>query len=358
MIPPQRKLTIRSMANLAEVLPFILGHYPDDSIVFHCPGPRFIDGPSMTCPLPEDPTHWLEVAHLAARKFMRYALAKGKDLYCDVIIYLCRDPRPGQNAEETAELLRSMANWLVDAIADHRGAPQLTLGLVAGRWWAYTCYQPGCCEGEPLPALDDPNSAAAQLIRLGFSPGRRTSEIAKEFQPGDADRTEQQRRALDNEAAAWSSQCVTDEGQDAVLRATNALLESAMSAFRDGATELADDIAARLIHGLHDELAHDRGMEYAEDDDLPHARRLWAFLARRCIPPYTEAAVPVLTLFAWIAWRQEDILAARLALTQALTADPDYELADVLNYAINSEVDPQGLLETARENRARRLKDT
>ncbi|MEU7272193.1 DUF4192 domain-containing protein [Streptomyces asiaticus] len=239
-----------------------------------------------------------------------------------------------------------------------RGTKALTLGVGAGRWWAYDCDLPGCSETGLLPALDDPNSAAAQLIRLGYSPGRRASEIAKEFQPDDADNAQHQRRALDNEGAAWSRQCLTDEGQDAVLSATHALLESAMGAFRNGATELADDIAARLIHGLHDELAHDHGMEFAEDDDLPHARRLWAFLARRCIPPYTDAAVPVLTLFAWIAWRQEDLVAARLALRQALTTNPHYELAHLLNYAINSEVDPQALLQTARMNRARRLKRT
>ncbi|MGW4079766.1 hypothetical protein ACWELB_40895 [Streptomyces asiaticus] len=51
-------------------------------------------------------------------------------------------------------------------------------------------------------------------------------------------------------------------------------------------------------------------MECAEDDDLPHALRLWAFLARRCIPPCADAAVPVLTLFAWVAWRQKDLVAA------------------------------------------------
>lgn len=352
---PENKLTINSLANLAEILPFLLGHYPDDSIVFHCPGPNFVNGPSMTCPLPEDPTHWQQVAEAAACNFMHYAQRKGQGLNCDIIIYLCREPRPGQSAEETAELLRPVADWLVDALVEHRCTPQQTLGLVAGRWWAYDCDLPGCCEGDPLPALDDRNSAAAQLIRLGYSPGRRTSDIAKEFQPADSDHTAHQRQALDNEGAAWDAQYATSEGQDAALNATHALLESAMRDFRNGATELADDIAARLIHGLHDDWARDHGVEFAEDDDLPHARRLWAFLTRRCIPPYADAAVPALTLFAWVAWRQQDIIAARLALKQALTIEPEYDLADTLHDAINSGADPQGLLDIARTTRDERL---
>ncbi|MET8680773.1 DUF4192 domain-containing protein [Streptomyces sp. NPDC004647] len=265
------------------------------------------------------------------------------------------DHRGVDPADETAELLRPVNDWIIDALVEHRGAPQQSIGLVAGRWWAFTCELPGCCEGEPLPALDDPNSAAAQLIQLGYAPGRRTREIVKEFQPIDPEHAPHQLSALDNEGAAYAAQCAAPEGQDAALDATHSLLETAMRDFRAGATELADDIAARLIHGLHDDWARDHGLEFSEDDDLPYARRLWAFLARRCIAPHTNAAVPALTLLAWVTWRQTDLPTARLALKKALTTDPSYELAEVLHGAINSKADPQGLLAIARNARDARM---
>lgn len=357
MNTPENKLTISSLANLAEILPFMLGHYPDDSIVFHCPGPNFIDGPSMTCPLPDDPAHWQQVAESAACNFMHYAQSKGQGLDCNIIIYLCREPRPGQTAEETAELLRPVADWLVDALTDHRGVPQQSIGLVAGRWWGFACDLSGCCEGEPLPALDDPNSATAQLIRLGCSPGRRTSDIVKEFQPIDPASAPRLLQALKDEGDSYSHQCTQPAGQDAALAATRQLLEGAMRDFRDGATELADDIAARLIHGLQDNYARDHAFEFAEDDDLSHARRLWTYLARRCTPPYTAEAVPLLTLVAWIAWRQDDKITARLALRQALNTSPEYVMADMLHDAINTDADPLGLLDIVRGERAERLKN-
>ncbi|MBT2390718.1 DUF4192 domain-containing protein [Streptomyces sp. ISL-1] len=353
---PENKLTINSLANLAEILPFMLGHYPDDSIVFHCPGPNFVDGPSMTCPLPEDPATWQQVAEGAACNFIHYAQDKGHGPDCNIVIYLCREPRPGQTAEETADLLRPVADRLVDALSEHRGVPQQTLSLVAGRWWAYACDLPGCCEGELLPALDDPTSITAQLIRLGYSPGRRTRDIIADFQPIDSASAPRLLQALKNEGDNYSHQHAHPGGEDASLAATRVLLEGAIRDFRNSATELADDIAARLIHGLQDNHARDHAFEFAEDDDLPHARRLWTYLARRCVHPYTDNAVPLLTTLAWVAWRQDDKITARLALRQALNTSPEYAMADLLHDAINTGADPLGLLDIVRAERAERLK--
>ncbi|MET7718099.1 DUF4192 domain-containing protein [Streptomyces sp. NPDC005407] len=243
-----------------------------------------------------------------------------------------------------------------DALTEHRGVPQQTIGLVAGRWWAFECDLPGCCEGEPLPALDDPNSVTAQLIRLGYSPGRRTSDIVQEFQPIDPASAPRLLQALKDEGDSYANQCAHPGGEDAALAATRSLLEGAMRDFRNGATELADDIAARLIHGLQDNHARDQAFEFAEDDDLPHARHLWTYLARCCVPPYTAAAAPVLTLLAWVAWRQDDKITARLALRQALNTSPEYAMADMLHTGINTGADPLGLLDIVRAERAERLK--
>lgn len=158
-----------------------------------------------------------------------------------------------------------------------------------------------------------------------------------------------------NESTAWDQLCSgTTSEQDTAVQPTHALLETTMRDFSEGATEIADGIAARLIHGLHDEWLRDHGLEFIEDDGLPHARRPWATLARHCIPPYTNAAIPALTLLAAVAWRQGDLPTARHALKQALTAHPEYDLAEAINGAINSGVAATSLLPIARTAKVRR----
>ncbi|WP_330317991.1 DUF4192 domain-containing protein [Streptomyces platensis] len=354
MTTPDETIQVTSLPNLAQILPYLLGHYPDDSIAFHCPGTgsNFADGPTMTYPLPDDPAQWQQTAKTAASNFIHYAHSRGHSPDQGIIIYLCREPRPGQTPWDTATLLEPLADWLTEAMHEHRGTVLQTLGLVANRWWAFECLTEGCCEGELLPSADDPTSVAAQMARLGRTPGPRTSDIIKEFKPtADRDFLE----VLGTMAFNHNKMCATRLGQDAALDTTHEHIETAMRRFQDGATELRRELTARLIVGLQDDGAVEGGMAFAEDHNLPHARRLWAYLARHCAAPYTQEAVPALTLLAFVAWRQDDLITAHLALRQAITTDPDYELATGIHLATIDGEDPRELLAIARQARAERL---
>ncbi|MGW7486787.1 DUF4192 family protein [Streptomyces sp. NPDC054786] len=128
-----------------------------------------------------------------------------------------------------------------------------------------------------------------------------------------------------------------------------------MRRFHDDATELGHALTARLIVGLQDDGAVEGGMAFAEDHDLPHARRLWSYLARHCAAPFTQEAVPILTLLGFVARRQNDLIPARLAFRQAIATDPDYELATGIHLATIDREDPRELLAVARQARAERL---
>ncbi|UKY55198.1 DUF4192 domain-containing protein [Streptomyces inhibens] len=174
----------------------------------------------------------------------------------------------------------------------------------------------------------------------------------KEFQPTtDRDFL----AVLGSTALNFEKQCATPLGQDAALDTTHALIDIAMRRFRDGATELGQELTARIIVGLQDDGAVDGGPAFAEEDDLLHARRLWAYLARHCAAPYAQEAVPVLTLLAFVAWRQQDLITARLALEQAIATDPDYELAPGIHLGTIDGEDPRELLALARQARAERI---
>ncbi|NEW72562.1 DUF4192 family protein [Streptomyces rhizosphaericus] len=349
MSTPDNTVQVTSLPDLAQILPYLLGHYPDDSIALHAPGPNFLDGPTMTCPLPEDTAEWRAAAENVARQFVGYAYDRGHDPAQGVIIYLCREPRPGQTAEETAALLAPVGTWLTNEFAWHRATVLRTIGLVADRWWAYECDIDGCCEGEPLPSPDDPTSVVAQMTRLGRTPGPRTRDIIKEFRA-----TADPGFLKDLHAAAdhFNTRCATNAGREATLVLTLDQIDAAMGQFRDGATALSRALTTSLIVGLQDDAAVEAGVARAEDDDLPHARRLWAYLARHCAAPFTQEAVRILTLFAFVAWRQGDLIAARLALRDAITTDPDYELATGIHLGTVDGEEPREWLASAREGSA------
>lgn len=137
-------------------------------------------------------------------------------------------------------------------------------------------------------------------------------------------------------------------GQSFTREGTANITKGALKDFRNGNTQLMDEIAARIILGLQDDSARDQAMTYGEDDDLPHTRQLWANLARRCVPPHTDKAPPLLTLLGWVAWRQGDTTLARLALREATAIDPEYDMADLLHHGVSVGFDPHELLKAYR----------
>ncbi|MEU6138782.1 DUF4192 family protein [Streptomyces sp. NPDC047081] len=345
-------MQVTTLPNLAQILPYLLGHYPDDSIALHAPGPNFHDGPTMTCPLPDNTAEWQAAAEHAARQFVTYARDRGHDPAQGVLIYLCREPRPGQSPEDTAALLAPISTWLTDEFHENSATVLQTIGLVANRWWAYECDIDGCCEGEPLPSPDDPTSVVAQMTRLGRTPGPRTRDIIKEFRAtADPDVINELHTAADH----FKSRSATNAGRDAALMATVNQIDAAIGKFRDGATALSRDLTTQLIVGLNDDVAVEAGIAHAEDHDLPHARRLWAYLARHCAEPFAQEGVPILTLYAFVAWRQGDLIAARLALRDAITTNPDYELATGIHLGAIDGEDPRDFLAAAQAGRAERL---
>ncbi|MFI1830679.1 DUF4192 domain-containing protein [Streptomyces sp. NPDC020412] len=348
---PDTPVQVTTLANLAQILPYLLGHYPDDSIALHAPGPNFHDGPTMTCPLPEDPADWQAVAQTLVRQFANHAKTQEHNLDQGVIIYLCREPRADQTPWDTAALLAPVADWLTIALGDHHATVLQTIGLVANRWWAYECPNEGCCEGEPLPSSDDPTSITAQMERHDRAPVRRTRDIAKEFRATEDTNII---KALDHATTRFNSKCATQAGRDAALLLTVEQIDFAMSQFRDGATALSHDLTAQLIVGLQADAAVTAGMAHTEDEDLPHARKLWAYLARHCAEPFQKEGVPILTLYALAAWRQDDLITARLALCDAITTNPDYELSLGVHLATVDNENPQQWLAPAREDHSHR----
>jgi Domain of unknown function (DUF4192) len=67
------------------------------------------------------------------------------------------------------------------------------------------------------------------------------------------------------------------------------------------------------------------------------ARELLLDLVRHAVPPYE---VPPLTVLAWIAYLQGEGALAGIALDRALTAEPGYGMAKILDQALTGACNP------------------
>jgi hypothetical protein len=101
--------------------------------------------------------------------------------------------------------------------------------------------------------------------------------------------------------------------------------------------ELSDDEAADLAMSLADRWLRDElGMREDPEQLLP----LVAELCRRTPSPYDA---PVCTLYAWLAYQAGGGAVVSIALERALSTDPDYRLAQLLQDAVFAQVAPRRL---------------
>ncbi|MHA6763250.1 DUF4192 domain-containing protein [Streptacidiphilus sp. PAMC 29251] len=348
-------VTMRSPGDMVDALPFLLGFFPSDSIVaLGLQGPRRRQGGTVRIDIP-DRAIWPEAAEEVARFLV--ALSEHRDRIPDaVILYVCRDPAPGQSGREVCEELRPLAALLAAAFQAAGIPVHDSLCVSDGRWWSYSCDNVSCCTEEGTP-VDRPGSTpevAAAAAYAGIRVHGSLKELHQELEPVGTPTAEAQLRAFEEAIPALVEELGRRGGREEVRERTAELVDTAVARFRGGAQEVSPAEAARLILGLQDRMARDRAAEWLDPPDVGHAQRLWRFLARRCAYPFhTQGAAP-LSLLGWTAWVSGDQVTARVALGRALAADPDYAFAQLLYQAVNTGAEPQELCATLREERRSR----
>ncbi|MFI0742082.1 DUF4192 domain-containing protein [Streptomyces sp. NPDC021100] len=359
-------VTLRSPAELADALPYLLGFHPNDSIVLmalHGEGRRFGGRLRLGIPVPED---WPDVSDQLAETLVTGCLKRGTRPD-GIVLYLCQDPADGETSEAVMERLRPLAQRLRIACGALDVPVVEALCLSDGRFWSYCCSAPRCCppEGTPL-ALPGTTVMAAAAAYVGIRVRGTLREMEARLSPRTGPWHEEQRRALDTATSrllprviageCWATRQETlDLAERLVdrLHETPAGADGAESDARDDAL-LTTEETATLVIGLQDRVARDRAAEWMEGPRTQAVLRLWRALARRCVPPYTEHAAAPLTLAGWVAWSSGEQAEARVALGRALTADPDYLFAQLLHHACNEGLDPETLRDCLRRERADR----
>ncbi|MGW1763012.1 DUF4192 domain-containing protein [Streptomyces sp. NPDC002073] len=362
------QITLRSPGELADALPYMVGFHPSDSLVMvavHGPGGRF--GGRLRVGIPRTPGEWEELAAQVADCLVGGSVRRG-GRPDGIVVFLCREPGPDESGQQVMERLRPLAQQVRIACGALDVPVLEALCISGGAYWSYCCPDRRCCppEGRPL-AMPGTSVMAAAATYAGIRVRGSLRELEGRLAPLRGAAATAQGHALDRAAAELVPRMLdgvtrTQVGAETIALAGKVLTRFAQAPPADGgpASDDWDDAlvedaeAAALVLGLQDREIRDIAAEWMEGPEALPALRLWRALARRCVEGYEEHAAAPLSLVGWVAWSTGDEPYARIALSLALRADPDYRFAELLHHACNAELDPETLRECLREERRRR----
>ncbi|MFD0426443.1 DUF4192 domain-containing protein [Streptomyces parvus] len=359
----EQQITLRGPADLADALPYLMGFYPNDSVVMvalHGGQGRF--GGRLRLGIPQAPGEWGPVADQLAE-----CLVSGSERREGrpdaIVIFLCQDSPDGSSGRLTMERLRPFAQRLRTACGALDVPVLEALCLSDGRYWSYCCPDPRCCpdQGSPL-AMPGTTVMAAAATYAGVHVRGTLRDMEARLQPWRAPAAVRaQEKALDTAGPVLLPRLLDERARREVTAETLRLARRLMDRIEDAQPAppaLADagddqligsDEAAAVILGLQERETRDKAAAWMEGPEAQSALRLWRTLARRCVGPYGEHAAAPLTLAGWVSWSTGDEPGARVALSLALRADPDYTFAQLLHRACNEGLDPEALRRCLRE---------
>ncbi|MEU1530650.1 DUF4192 domain-containing protein [Streptomyces fagopyri] len=369
-LPGGHQITLRTPAELADALPYLLGYRPEDSIVLaalHDGERRGRFGGRARLGIPAQADDWPSVADQLAHGLVKGSERRGARPE-SMVAYLCQEPSSGESGRDVMERLRPLAQLLRTACGRLDVPVIEALCISDGRFWSYCCPGQGCCspEGEAM-GLPGTSVLAAAATYAGLQVRGSLRELTARLVPWERRAAVDQEMALDAANRALIPRILDDESRAVVSEETLAQARRLLKRFAEAPpvsgirpADLRDDglletdEAASLILGLQDRTTRDRAAEWMEGDEAGPALRLWRALARRCVGSYGEHAAAPLTLAGWVAWSSGDELEAREALAMALAADPDYLFARLLHQACNEGLDPESIRRCLRAERTGR----
>ncbi|MGW0769567.1 DUF4192 domain-containing protein [Streptomyces sp. NPDC002676] len=360
-------VTLRTPAELADALPYLLGYRPEDSMVLvalHDRGGRGRFGGRARLGIPAGEEDWKAAASQLVRGLITGSERRGARPG-QIVAYVCQEPGPGESGADVMRRLQPLAHLLRTECGELDVPVIEALCISDGRFWSYCCPTADCCPeaGSPM-GLPGTSVLAAAATYAGIQVRGTLRELRARLLPWETRAALEQEVALDAAGLALVPRILDDATRAEVAERTLDLAGRIIHRFAAAApvcgTHPADlrddgllghDEAATLILGLQDRTTRDRAAAWMEGDEAGPALRLWRALARRCVGPYGEHAAAPLTLAGWVAWSTGDELEAREALAMALGADPDYLFARLLHQACNEGLDPETIRRCLRAER-------
>ncbi|MGW6055896.1 DUF4192 domain-containing protein [Streptomyces sp. NPDC055189] len=361
-------VTLRTPAELADALPYLLGFRPEESVVLialHGERGRF--GGRVRLGIPGRAEDWPPIAEQLAQCLVGGCERRGARPD-GIVAFLCAEPVGAESGREVMERLRPLAQVLRTACGSLDVPVFEVVCITAGHFWTYCCPNEQCCPPEGVPLLRPGTSVlAAATAYAGVQVGVTPREMRARLTPWESAAAPHQEAALDAAGMEIVRRIMEEGGHGEVAADTLDLARRIMGRMTDAPPVsdrleadlqddelLAHDEAAALILGLQDRTTRDRAAEWMEGDVATPALRLWRALARRCVGAYGEHAAAPLSLAGWVAWSLGDTTEGQEALDMALCADPSYTFAQLLHHACTGDLDPEPIRRCLRRERTGR----
>ena len=334
-------IKLSSPSDIVTAMPVILGFHPAESLAVMClRGPRRRKSLTLRIDLP-DPQHYDAVTEDLAHRAERDGAA--------AIIGVCYTEEP----DSRGELPRRDLIDILAGAARSRGIESLELLMVrAGRWFSYLCVDE-CCPREGTVIGSTPSSEMLALEARAALEGHAVLASRKELEAtvrGPAAVREAALRASYQQIGEAFFDEVAARGADHALQRTLELTRATFERFLGGDHELPDDDAVRILVGLEDKLARDELLTWGLDG---HAEELIVFLSALARCALDDNAAPVCSALACVAYQTGNGALTNIAVERALRSEPDYELARLIDAALQAQIEPAEIRAMAGRTRDR-----
>jgi Domain of unknown function (DUF4192) len=340
---PEQLQPVRGMGEVLELIPYLLGFHPADSVVLLDVGPprRRIGMTTLRVDLDKllaDP-EW--VGELVGEFTGSGAVV--------VVIYGAAERSTALLFPRFALSLRAHGVKLEDAVL-----------VDGGLWWSMRSGDL-CCRPEtgtpvlPLDGPPTPMAALAAFAGLSAQPDREALRRSLDPLPGpDEDLFAEVLLAEAGLVQAGATRRGLNQWRAATIELFRTTLREARSSVDHVPTNRVpvEDIA-RLIVGMLDLVVRDGCWRALEVDSSSTAFNVCWDLVRRAREPYRA---PALFLLGWVAWRRGDGVLGALAAEQCLAADAGYDAARLLQVILDRGIMPAQVPRLRPSRRGRRLR--
>lgn len=323
---------------IASALPYLLGFRPQESVVLVALGG---DGGAeirltLRADLPPPGADGALAGALAddlARRIVRDGSAAA-------IVAVVSEDGDLLDAPGGADLPhRDLVHALVLGLDAAGVAVREALLVRGGRWWSFDCSHPCCAPGAGTPLEERVSTLAAASVAEGQVVAENREALAARLAPTRDDRGEVLAAVL--EVGQECASRLREIGRGRLAEESWAAVTDAVARLGPGSrSRISDAAAARVAWGLRDVVVRDRAVELVLGDEARAAEQLWLECVRRMPPPLDVAPATLLALSTWL---RGDGATAGLALQRARDGDPDYQLAALLEDALDAGVPPTQL---------------
>jgi hypothetical protein len=312
-------VTIRNPADVAAIVPYLLGFHPGQSLVVLAIDDARVKG-TARMDLMQDSAEMAERArHLAD-------VLTGNGIREALLIGYGPGSQVTPNVDAALDVLRDAGIGVQEAIR-----------IEDGRCWSYICTDVTCCPPEGVPVDPTSSEPAAVAVVAGMRALPDRAALAATLEPPqgfDQDHAQ----GITRDACARAKKARNEGGGwfwDGVEQ-----IEAALDGIQAG-EDLNAETAAWLGVYLTAKPLRDMAMTYVHQYGAETHVRLWTEVTRRVQPAF--AAAPA-TLLAFAALCRGDGPLANIAIERALSVSPHYTLALLLVEALRMGLPPSDVL--------------